>query len=450
MDSTDTNYVSRRELNCVRIISWILALAIHLAGAIAIGHYIDWKMSTFEVQMTWSDAPLTGFGMMDVYEDVEVAPEPPPQVDEEENPFEEEETEDSPVTEADFDPSSIVEPEPVEESAAEETPQQPSHDLSKDKKRLAAVRADVDSMPDLHVLAPGNARLIVLIRNDRLLGSKFENSVRRLFKAFPDYRFALGASEIDPVRDIQAMLIATANPELYAETFLVVSHHIPEERLKQYIGKSFPTEITWGEHNGRPLATPNSKDGRYNPRSGIYKRSLFLADDHTVLFLKPEVLPTLDVAHVDAIINTRDKDLEENPEQAKTFLESLGGIGMSDSASAPTLFFMVQGIDGVNLGRGFPKFQAPRAVMASMSTANRPHVNLQATFEDKTQAQKFVEVWPDIVSSASGMGVPGLGGLLNALDLTNEGPRVLMSGDLNGTMIGLVLMFAASYLERSA
>ena len=47
------------------------------------------------------------------------------------------------------------------------------------------------------------------------------------------------------------------------------------------------------------------------------------------------------------------------------------------------------------------------------------------------------------------MGVPGLGGLLGAMSLAAEQERVLMTGELNGAMIGLVLMFASSYLERS-
>ena len=68
-------------------------------------------------------------------------------------------------------------------------------------------------------------------------------------------------------------------------------------------------------------------------------------------------------------------------------------------------------------------------------------------FKDKNDAHKFVEIWPDIVKAAGNQGIPGVAGLLGALSLTDEDENVLMTGDLNGAMISLVLMFAASYLE---
>ena len=46
--------------------------------------------------------------------------------------------------------------------------------------------------------------------------------------------------------------------------------------------------------------------------------------------------------------------------------------------------------------------------------------------------------------------MPGTSVLLNALSLTDEGESVIATGDLNGAMISLVLMFAANYLERNS
>ncbi len=452
--AAEPQLISTRERITVQCAMWTISLLIHFLGFVAIGTYIDLHYNTdIQIDMNWSDTPLTGFGMMEEYADDSgdgEGYEPPPPVEAAEDPFDEEI--DDNATPA-LDPDSIIIPEPEPEPDAVTEPVDeslPAHDLRRQKARLAAVKADVASMPNLHVLAPGNARVIVLIRNDRLKGSRFENSVRRLFRAFPDYRVALGASEIDPVNDIHAMLIATANPNLYAETFLVVSHDIPTEKLKSYISASFPTRITWGEHNGRPLATPDASDGKYSRGSGIYKRSLYLADEHTVLFLKPEVLPSLDVAHVDAIVGTRDEALQNDAQKKQTFLESLGSIAQSDSVSMPTLFLMVQGIDNISLGRAFPAFEAPSAMTGSLSTADNPRLNMQALFKTPQAAKEFTEKWPDIVSAASGMGIPGVGGLLKAISLTNEDNQVLMSGDLNGSMIGLVLMFAASFLERNS
>ncbi|MBR4984967.1 MAG: hypothetical protein IKY83_04430 [Proteobacteria bacterium] len=430
----------------IRIISWTLAIACHACFFYIAGFLVDSYQAEFGIDMAWSNEPLSGFGMMDVedWSDEGNDYEPPPKVESEDDPFEESFDDNAAPA---LDPDSIVIPEPEPEPEPEKD--LPAYDLANDKQKLAAVKKDVATMPNLHVLAPGNAKLIVLIRNDRVAGSKFENSIRRLFRAFPDYRFALGASDIDPVNDIQAMLIATANPALYAETFLAVSHQIPEDKLKKYITESFPTKLDWKDHNARPLAVPDSNDGRYNPRSGIYKRALYLAAPNTVLFLRPEVLPTLDVAHVDSIVTARDKELADAG-KAQTFLQSLGNISASDSDSMPTLFLMVQGIRDVRLGSSFPKFEPPVAMTGSMSTADRPHLNLDAVFATPDDAKSFTTLWPDILQAASKLGIPGLGALLNALSLTAEKEHVFITGDLNGTMIGLILMFAANHLESNS
>ncbi len=439
----------------VYVAMWLLSVLIHIGLAYGFGLVFDWWFAEYEVKIAWSDE-LNGFGMMgDIFNEVEYddtseildemeAPE------EDENPFEEPNEDVTP----DMDASSIEappepDPEPSDEvEATEPVEDKPKYDLSRDKAKLAAVRQDVAGMPNLHVLAPGNAKLIVLLRNDRILGSRFEQSVRRLFKSFPDYQFTLGKSNVDPVTDIDAMLIATANPELYAETFLVVSHRIPVPTLKQAIVASFPTEIKWETYNDKPIANPNSHDGRYNPRSGIYKRSVYLPDDHTILFLKPEVLPTLNVPHVDAIVSTRNEDVD-SAEEAQSFLQSLGAIQTSDSPSMPMLFMALQGIEEVNFGAKMPKFDAPSFIQASLSTDANPHLNMVATFADADQAKAFNDAWPKIVSGASSLGIPGLGGVLGGLALTPEDNQVLVAGDLNGNMISLILMFASTQLQKN-
>lgn len=441
--------VKRREKIIVTLVASFGSCLLHVAAFYAIGLYIDYRTSHFEIEMNWSDEPLTGFGMgLDnayfAEDDANEPLEPPPPVEREENPFDTQ-TNDTAAPQLDPDSIQIAQNEPDEPQIDES---KPLYDLSRDPKKLNAVKADVASMPNLHVLAPGNARIIVLIRNDRVKGSRFESSIRRLFLAFPDYKFTLGASDIDPINDIDALLIASANPKLYAETFLVVSHHIPPEKLQTAIKQAFPTRLDWRQYNERPLAVPDSTDGKYNPRSGIYKRAIYLPDNQTVLFLKPEVLSTLNTAHVDAIVATRDSDLT-SPEQTQTFLQSLGTIGSGDSLSAPTLFFMLQGIENIYLGAGFPKFTPPRALMASLSTADQPHLNLQASFANEDDAKQFAALWPQITHAASNLGIPGVGVLLNALSLTPEKEQLFVTGDLNGAMISLVLMFAANYLNRN-
>lgn len=441
-----TPAVSRRERVTVKSFSLVVACVIHIFAFIGVGWIIDNWAPKFEVTVSWSDEPLSGFGFGTLESVADSSSDGDSRetsaVDPDDDPFDEREA--LAAEEPTLDPSTIE---------AESTPKEdtrPAYDLARDPKRLEETRADVASIPKLQGLAPGNARLVVLIRNDRVAGSRFESSIRRLFRAFPDYQFALGASQIDPIRDIRAMLIATANPKFYAETFLAVAHSIPEAQLKKSIDSSFPTHLIWSSYENRPLATPDNNDGRYARSSGIYKRVLYLADPQMVLFLRPEVLPTLHASPVLDLVKTRDADLEKSPTPNPTFLQALGGMENSDSASAPTLFFMLQGIDGLRLGRRFPEFNPPRAVTASLSTADRPHLNLEAVFHSQEEAKYFIEIWPKIVSAASNIGIPGVGALLNGLALTDDHENILVSGDLNGAMISLILMFAANYLEKNS
>ncbi|MCL2326228.1 MAG: hypothetical protein FWC40_07045 [Proteobacteria bacterium] len=437
--------VTRREQVLVWVAAWGLTIVLHGVIFWAAGRVMDWMAVDVHIAMDWSNEPLTGFGsMMDIYgiyeEDVDrdaIAAEAFPSIRPDENPFQETSASRPDLIADQIEPPALPEAEPEAPTVAvTPSPKPPVRDLARDEARLAAVRQDLDSMPKLQVLAPGNAKLIVLIRNDRVRGSRFEGSVRRLFTAFPDYQVTLGRADIDPLTDVDVLLIATANPNLYAETFLVVSHRIAPDRLRRAIESSFPTALRWEEHEGRPLAVPDATDGKYHPNSGIYKRAIYLPDDQTVLFLKPEVLPSLSLPHIAAITAN------------ESFLESLGSINTSDSASAPTLFFMVQGIRDIQLGANFPAFPPPAAIQASLSaTSDNPRVNLEAIFDQKRDATTFAEVWPEMVAAASRLGIPGLGGLLGSLSMTAEDNRILATGELSGAMMSLVLMFAANRLE---
>ena len=448
----------------VWFVVWTISILFHVILFTAVSMFIEWRLSTFELKIAWSEESLSGFGMMGIYEDVgEALPEDAlddlEDLAADENPYEEVEAvaQPKPDLQAEMiaappEPEPETAPEPTTEPAvtapAEPVKERAPHDLARDPAKLAAVRRDMAGMPNLHVLAPGNAKLIVLIRNDRVQGSSFEPAVRRLFKSFPDYRFTLGNSDIDPITDINAMLIATANPAYYDATFLVVSHKIAPQVLKKAIDDSFPTDINWESYESHPIANPDVNDGRFSPRSGIYKRSVYLPDEHTVLFLRPEVLPTLNVPHLDAVVSKRDNDTA-TPAEAQTFLQSLGMITTSDSPSMPTLFFALQGIESLALGPNFPKFPPPVFIQGSLSTDANPHINLSATFKTAEEATQFNDLWPDITKAAGNLGVPGLARILSGLSLTAEDQIVLISGDLNGSMISLILMFASSHLQNA-
>jgi len=448
----DHPQTTRRERILVAIAMWGISIAVHAALFYVGSLIVDWRAASFEVDIQWG-TELNGIGMFGEYDDAYVEPEAVlaelDSPEEDENPFEDE----NPQVEPDLVADNIEappEPEPEPDPDAPADPERPQYDLARDSQKLARVRQDIAGMPNLHVMAPGDAKLIVLIRNDRIRGSRFEQSARTLLKSFPYYRYTLGKSDIDPVTDINALLVATADPALYAETFLVVSHKIPNETIQKAVNESFPTEINWSTHEGHPLATPNRNDGRYNPRSGIYRLSVYLPNENTVLFLKPELLATLNLPHVDAIVNTRDKDVK-NANQAESFLKSLGAIADSDTPSMPLLFFAVQGVESIRFP-GLDDVKPPAAIQASLSTDADPRLNLIASFRTPEDAVKFTENWPSVIDATKSIGVPMLGGILSGilkgLKLTAEESQVIATGELKGESIAFILKIASTILSK--
>ena len=105
---------TRRERTLLHVFSWTFAIAFHIAAFFVAGGIIDYIQASFDIEMNWSNDPLTGFGMMGVApEDDEMAEvEPPPPVEMDEDPFAQNEAD---MAQPELDPNSIVEPSEEEE-----------------------------------------------------------------------------------------------------------------------------------------------------------------------------------------------------------------------------------------------------------------------------------------------------------------------------------------------
>src|SRR5688572_9846574 len=71
---------------------------------------------------------------------------------------------------------------------------------------------------DLAPFAPADANLVLLFRFDKLRASPHRAGVELLLGALPDYRTLLGGTGLSPVEDLEALLIATANPRSVTAT----------------------------------------------------------------------------------------------------------------------------------------------------------------------------------------------------------------------------------------
>lgn len=150
-----TPAVSLRERIVVKCVAIVVALVVHFFAFYAVGLYIDAMRASFDVDIAWSTEPLTGFGMMqDWDEDGEGLPETPA-VDANDDPFDEDLT---PIAdEPSFDTDSIEVDEPERE---EEVDERPEYDLTRDKKnskRRVGIWRACQSSRDWHRAMPNSS-----------------------------------------------------------------------------------------------------------------------------------------------------------------------------------------------------------------------------------------------------------------------------------------------------
>lgn len=442
----------------------IASALLHILLFFCVGWYLDSRSASIEFEVNWSQEALTGFGM-GIFAPLAEHSYPDEEPDDavEENPFSKPKP--APKLAAALKkvapPKAPEPPKPIEAASQASTNQNDSaadtqesqdiaqeYSLANDAEGLQRVRSDMQSMPDLKGMAPGNAKLIVLIRTPRLKGTRFEASVRRLLKAFPDYQVTLGLSDIDPIDNIHAFLMATNNPELFANTFLAVSHSIEPAVLRAAIDASFPTPLRWEDYNGLPLGVPDQDRGPYPAGSGIYQRSLYLPYDNLVLYLRPEAIPTLGNQVVVPPNPSDIVDPDVPPQAPKTFLETLTLVPEADTETKPAMLLRIQDIASLNFGPSFPDFSPPQAIDATLSADDDPRIHLALSFANHEEASHFFEIWPELLEASASFRVPGLAGILSGLYPAVEDSQVLIAGQINGTTLGIILLFAANSLPK--
>ena len=65
---------------------------------------------------------------------------------------------------------------------------------------------------DLSKFAPGDAKILLLLRTDRMRRSPHRMAVETLLRHLPDYDTLVSGSTLSPFDDFNALLIATSNP----------------------------------------------------------------------------------------------------------------------------------------------------------------------------------------------------------------------------------------------
>jgi hypothetical protein len=222
----------------------------------------------------------------------------------------------------------------------------------------ATPETDSAPLPDLQPLAPTSARLVVLLRTDRLRQSPLAEAAGSGMQALPDGSLAVSQG-LDPLEDFDALLVATANPRDVTQTFLAAR-----------------------------LAHPERVRERFAAPGGLDPRVLVYPSERVGVLGRPE--------HVQAIGGGWVKALSR-------FADDPGGASLVE--------ITVNGLSGV-LEVGPLRVILPRSGQARLSWP--PAVRARAEYESAADAQEMAAAWPRMSREIEGSLVVrmfGLGGV---------------------------------------
>lgn len=139
---------------------------------------------------------------------------------------------------------------------------------------------------DLGMWGPEGARIVVVLRNDRIRRSAQREPITRLIESFPDWRTLVGSSELDPFEDIDTLVIASSDPRFINRTFVAAVHHLPPEEVVETLSSGYHDGVDWERERGGLL-------GRPQLRGGIDPRVFYIPTNNVFLFTRPEYVRDL-------------------------------------------------------------------------------------------------------------------------------------------------------------
>lgn len=282
--------------------------------------------------------------------------------------------------------------------------------------------AGPSNLPNFKNYAPGNARMMALVRLRKVRNTPLEQSIKTLLRAVPDYRILLeGQKNFDPVKKLDAIFMASANPRHLQKTFLAIRHRMPKQEVKQTLGARFETAPEWGNYRGYPIRP-------LVPKTSAYKdpRRLMLATSRLALVTRPEWLKQLTAKP------TPDPNLSEEDAaaQALPMIKGLSRIEKAATSSNNIVLISAQGLKFYFPGYGtLPDFQTVRL---AVDNVQRPKVTIDLQFADKRQAQHFTQSCPKLkkglINAIPGASFLGLDTYVNKLSCKHTETYVTVTG----------------------
>jgi hypothetical protein len=253
---------------------------------------------------------------------------------------------------------------------------------------------------DLSPFAPDDANLVVLLRMDKLRRSPHRAGAEALLAALPDWSTLVAGSNVSPIDDFEALLIATANPHDVTATFLAARHG-DSAKVKALVDRKLP-------------------DG----------------DARVFKVVKPGLT-----------ILTQPNELANDMGDPRTAwlaqLEQFDRVAQADNGPA-VLVTLSDAPALIHFGDGLP---TPQAIALAATGDASPAVRVRVVFASAADAQAFGRAWPGIRQRyRDATALLGLAPALDGFALDINDAQVELSGRVPEAQMRLGLSFVRALL----
>jgi hypothetical protein len=255
-------------------------------------------------------------------------------------------------------------------------------------------------------------------------------------RGVPDWQLILDGSGIDPVADLDRLLVAT--PNLQRSRLVLAGKHRREatfarksvKRLARSRGKT----VRWKSRHGVPTAPWHNRDQT--------RRSIALLSSHHFSITRRQ-----DLVRLLALMKARElRDAEEEGLVASRGPDALLSMGPGEA-----LALEVEGVHRFVIGN--VKHVPARLRVAVRETGpNEATVGVLATYATPTEASKAASYWKNVASFYSKqliVSLAGFGKTLRRMDVQVDDNRVSVTFKLNADQIRFILSYAEGRLRGS-
>lgn len=292
--------------------------------------------------------------------------------------------------------------------------------------------------PGLAAYAPPGAQIALRLDLVRLRQSPLAPEVRALLSAIPDWQALLDGSGIEPLDDLERLMIAS--PNLQRSRLVMSGRYVGDETKVRAAVASMATArgepARWRREHGFDVA-------RW-PNVDATERVIALVGPHSFTITRTEDLP-----RVIAVARERRREAEREAQAAGTPVPDEADALLS-MAPGEVLSIEVEGARAFVRG---PTESVPtrvRAAATELATGNVA-VDADGYFDSAEQATAARDFWDRMRASYARNALVSLVGLGSALDratLSAEGDTLHFHTELTPRQIALVLRYGRGMFER--